>query len=108
MALRGKKSKGLTAFSETYTEEDGGYLIEDGESKRWNPRAVPMVARAPKVDKVPEDEVQEVSIEMKEDSPQLGEYFASLFLDKKTFVYSYKLEINSSIFCMHNACTIEL
>lgn len=69
---RGKKSKGLTAFSETSTEEDGGYLIEDGESKRWNPRAVPMVARAPKVDKVPEDEVQEVSIEMKEDGPQLG------------------------------------
>ncbi|XP_022783430.1 coadhesin-like [Stylophora pistillata] len=70
---RGKKRKGLAAFrEETSTEEDGGYLIEDGESKRRNLPAVAMVPRVPKVDKVPEDEVQEVSIEMKEDSAQLG------------------------------------
>ena len=78
--LRGKKRKGLAAFrEETSTEEDGGYLIEDGESKRRNLPAVAMVPRVPKVDKVPEDEVQEVSIEMKEDSAQLGKYVGSFF-----------------------------
>ena len=66
----------MTAFKETSTE-DGGYLIEDGrDTKRWSIPAVAMVPTVPKVEKVPEDEVQEISIEMKEDGAKpLGNYF---------------------------------
>lgn len=57
LVFRGKKSKGLIVFSEIFMEEDGGYFIEDGESKRWNFCVVFMVVRVLKVDKVFEDEV---------------------------------------------------
>ena len=55
---RGKKRRGL-AYKGTSTE-DGGYLIEDDKRLRLAPAA--MAAR------VPEDEVQEVTIEMKEET----------------------------------------
>lgn len=54
--LRGKKRKGL-AYKATSTE-DGGYLIED---KRWS------LPTAAKTATAPEDEVQEITIEMKEE-----------------------------------------
>lgn len=57
MLIRGKK-RGHLAYKGTSTE-DGGYLIE--EDKRWTLPQTIIPAR------VPEDEVQEVTIEMTEE-----------------------------------------
>jgi len=54
---RGKKRRGL-AYKET-SKEDNGFLIQ--EDKRWRLAPTAMAARAP------EDEVQEVTIEMREE-----------------------------------------
>ena len=57
MLIRGKK-RGHLAYKGTYAEDDG-YLIE--EDKRWTLPQTVIPAR------VPEDEVQEVTIEMTEE-----------------------------------------
>lgn len=66
--LRGKKRKGLAAFKDTSAED--GYLIEE-DNKAWRMPAAAMAPTVPRV-KTPEDEVQEVSIEMTEDVKPLG------------------------------------
>ena len=53
----------MAAFKETTSED--GYLIED-DNKAWRLPAAAMVPTVPRV-KTPEDEVQEVSIEMTEE-----------------------------------------
>lgn len=57
LRYRGKKRRGL-AYKET-SKEDNGFLIQ--EDKRWRLAPTAMAARAP------EDEVQEVTIEMREE-----------------------------------------
>ena len=59
---RGKKRKGLV-YRERSIEDDG-YLIND--EKRWTLGSAPMTP----VPRVREDEIQEVTIEMKEDNEQ--------------------------------------
>lgn len=59
---RGKKRNGLV-YRERSIEDDG-YLIND--EKRWTLGSAPMTP----VPRVREDEIQEVTIEMKEDSEQ--------------------------------------
>lgn len=53
----------MAAYKETTSED--GYLIED-DNKAWRLPAAAMVPTVPRV-KTPEDEVQEVSIEMTEE-----------------------------------------
>ncbi|KAL9959837.1 hypothetical protein ACROYT_G033195 [Oculina patagonica] len=65
---RGKKRKGLAAYKDTSTED--GYLIEE-DNKAWRLPAAAMAPTVPRV-KTPEDEVQEVSIEMTEDFKPSG------------------------------------
>ena len=67
--LRGKKRKGLAAFRDTSSED--GYLIEEDGNKAWRGPAAAMAPTVPRV-KTPEDEVQEVSIEMTDDVKPLG------------------------------------
>lgn len=69
MFLRGKKRKGLAAFKDTSAED--GYLIEEDGNKAWRLPAAAMAQAVPRV-KTPEDEVQEVSIEMTDDVKPLG------------------------------------
>jgi len=66
---KGKKRKGLAAFKDTSSED--GYLIEEDGNKAWRLPAAAMAPTVPRV-KTPEDEVQEVSIEMTEDVKPLG------------------------------------
>lgn len=62
---RGKKKRGLV-YKDTSLEDDG-YLIDD--EKRWTLGSTAMTP----IPRAPEDEVQEVTIEMKEDdAPPLG------------------------------------
>ena len=64
-ACRGKKKRGLV-YKDTSLEDDG-YLIDD--EKRWTLGSTAMTP----IPRAPEDEVQEVTIEMKEDdAPPLG------------------------------------
>ena len=65
MFLRGKKRKGLAAYKDTSSED--GYLIEEDGNKAWKLPAAAMMPTVPRV-KTPEDEVQEVSIEMTEEN----------------------------------------
>lgn len=69
MFLRGKKRNGLAAFKDTSAED--GYLIEEDGNKAWRLPAAAMAPAVPRV-KTPEDEVQEVSIEMTDDVKPLG------------------------------------
>jgi len=66
---RGKKRKGLAAFKDTSSED--GYLIEEDGNKAWRGPAAAMAPTVARV-KTPEDEVQEVSIEMTDDVKPLG------------------------------------
>lgn len=63
MFIRGKKKKGLTAFRHTWIDDTDGYLVDDLD-KRWRLPSVDLVARAP------EDEIQEVAVEMGNENPK--------------------------------------
>lgn len=64
---RGKKRKGLTAYRRhTWIDETDGYLIGDLD-KRWRLPAVDIVSS---VQAVPEDEIQEVTVEMGNENPK--------------------------------------
>ena len=64
--VRGKKRKGLTAYRHTWIDDTDGYLIEDLD-KRWRLPAVDIVSS---VQAVPEDEIQEVTVEMGNENPK--------------------------------------
>ena len=64
---RGEKRKGLTDYRRhTWIDETDGYLIEDLD-KRWRMPAVDIVSS---VQAVPEDEIQEVTVEMGNENPK--------------------------------------
>ena len=74
MFVRGKKRKGLTAYRHTWIDDTDGYLIENLD-KRWRLPAVDIVSS---VQDVPEDEIQEVTVEMGNENPKPSGKLAKL------------------------------
>ena len=64
LLCRGKKRRGLTAFRHTWMDDPDGYLIESLE-KRWRLPSADIMTAAKSV---PQDEIQEVIVDMQDEN----------------------------------------